>query len=125
MVAVNGTGTGSSFGIVGGIRDVKDVDVLALPFETSPFLGRNVLFRKYPVRNLCTACCTFVLEVRRLANLRFCGRARLPMHGDSTSAKALCFAAPSEGRRIIIAASGCEVARLGVLGLERCGAPAG
>lgn len=70
MVAVNGTGTGSSFGIVGGIRDVKDVDVLALALETISFFGRNVLFRKYPVRNLCAACCIFVLDVLKVANFR-------------------------------------------------------
>lgn len=122
MVAVNGTGTGSSFGIVGGIRDVKDVEVLALPFEIISFAGRNVLFRKYPVRNLCAACCTFVLDVRRLAKLRFCCFMAWPMLGDSTSAKALCCAAPSEGRRIIIAASGCEVAEAWSFGVEvlRC-----
>lgn len=111
IVAVRGTGTGSSFGI-DGILAVKDVDVLALPFETTSFLGRNVLFRKYPVRNCCAAFRTFVLDDLRVAKCRDCGRAMPPKHGSSTPAKALCFATPSEGRRMIIAASGCEVASL-------------
>lgn len=109
MVAVNGTGTGSSLGIA-GIRAVKDVDVLALPFETISLRGRNPLFRKYPVRKRCAAFRTFVLDVCRVAKLRDCEGAVRPKHGSSTPAKAVCFAAPSEGRRMIIAASGCEVA---------------
>ena len=110
MVAVNGTGTGSSFGIA-GIRDVNDVDVLALPFEMISFFGSHVLFEKSPDFSRCAAFRTFVLDDRRVANWRWFGRAMLPKHGSSTPAKAVCFAAPSEGRRIIIAASGCEVCK--------------